>query len=185
MSNKKVTINVFDVKSISAAIAEVQRLRESIDTGAKKLVDKLAEDAVKTATEEYETAEYAGEKDVNVASVKTAPLKATVSATGDSVLFIEFGTGINKSDSPEARADLKSGNVVGHGQYGHHLGRLKTGWRYTGSIGSPHPADTYAITEGDHAGMIQTKGNDAKPALYMAKKHANNKFPELVKEVFK
>ena len=126
---------MFDVKSISAAIAEVQRLRESIDTGSKKLVDKLAEEAVKKASEEYETAEYAGEKEVNVASVKTAPLKATVQATGSSVLFIEFGTGINKSDSPEARADLKSGNVVGHGQYGHHLGRLKTGWRYTGSIG--------------------------------------------------
>ncbi len=186
MSNKTIRIDLSDARTIKTAIKEVKAFRKNIEKGSAKLVKELAKTAQSSASKEYSSAQYAGENDVHVELLQTEELKATVSAEGNAALFIEFGTGITKSDAPEARADLKSGsNVVGHGQYGHHLGRMKNGWRYSGSIGSNPPSDTSVITEGKHKGMVQTKGNDATPALYLAKKEAERKLPELIKEAFK
>lgn len=185
MSNKVIKIDINDPGSISKALEEVKAYRQMIVDGSRALVDKLSDIAVTSASDSYAMAPYAGDNDVSVSCQRAGDLQATISATGNATLFIEFGTGINKADAPEARADLKSGTVVGHGQYGHHLGRLKDGWRYVGSIGSNPPGDTQIITEGDHKGSVHTYGNDAVPAMYMAKKQASNKLPELVKEVFK
>lgn len=186
MSNKKIVININDKQSIKDAIKEVRAYRRMIVSGSEKLTKRLAKTASAEARKGYSTAEYAGTNDVTVSTEPVDKLRTRVTADGEAALFIEFGTGINKSDAPEARADLKSGNVVGHGQYGHHLGRFKTGWRYEGDPGSNHPSDTYVIPQGQpHEGMVHTKGNDATPAMYLAKKKAQAELPDIVKEVFK
>lgn len=185
-NNKKIVININDKQTIKAAIKEVREYRRMIVSGSEKLTKRLAKTAASEARKGYSTAEYAGTNDVTVSTEVTDKLKAKVQAMGEAALFIEFGTGISKSDAPEARADLKTGNIPGHGQYGHHLGRMKNGWRYDGDVGSPHPADTYVIPQGEpHEGMVHTKGNDATPAMYMAKKKAESELPDMVKEVFK
>lgn len=186
MSNKTIKIDLRNASTIADAIKEVRAYRQMIVDGSKKLVDTLADEAVQKAQRDYSTAKYAGDNDVSVSRANQAELHTTITASGEAALFIEFGTGIKKADAPEARADLKSGNVVGHGQYGHHLGRMKNGWRYKGTMGANPPEDTFRIEWGrSHYGEIVTLGNDATPALYMAKKHAKDRLPDLVKEVFK
>lgn len=185
-NNKTIRIDLGKASTIADAIEEVKAYREMIERGSKELVNKLTDVAVQKAQEGYSTAEYAGNNDVSVSRANQAEMRTTVTANGDAALFIEFGTGVSKADAPEARADLKSGNVLAHGQYGHHLGKLKNGWRYPGPMGSNPPADTFVIEWGkDHYGEVVTKGNDATPVLYLAKKHTKERLPELVKEVFK
>lgn len=181
---EKIIIRLNDPASIAEAIEKVKKFRDKIDTGSKELVRKMADQSVQSAAQSYATAEYAGNNDVHVETYPDGDLRCRVSAEGEAALFIEFGTGIMKSDSPEARADLKSGNVLSHGQYGYHLGKMKNGWRYEGSAGQNPPADTETIKEGPYAGWVKTKGNDATPALYQAKKEVQRNLPDLVKEVF-
>lgn len=137
----------------------------------EKFVASLAETARKSAERDYSGAEYAGENDVSVsasASYEGLMSKAEVRASGNATLFIEYGTGITKSDAPEARAEIQSGTVLGHGEYGRKNGANEKGWLYKGTPGSNAPSDTEESIHGK--GLVHTYGNNATPAMYTARK---------------
>lgn len=141
------------------------------------LLQRLADEGYQITAAGFEGAQYDGTNDAQVTvEDRGATVKAIV-ALGETVLFIEFGTGITYPDNhPEA---AKNGMV--RGQYGHGLGKMKKGWRYpaergAGSAGFPDP---------DHEGYIHTYGNPANMPMYNAVKELRERLPALAREVFK
>ena len=121
-------------------------------------------------------AEYDGTNDVEVHVEPKGDRVAAVVATGQAVLFIEFGTGVSYPDShPDAGV-----NGFQHGGYGHHLGALPDGWRYPLDNG----LGTNGTIDADHPGYAHTYGNPANMSMYNTVKILREKLPELAREVF-
>lgn len=71
----------------------LKQYAESLNDKALKIAEKLATRAAVQASHEYSSAIYTGTNDVSVDVERTADGYA-VTASGNSVLFIEFGSGI-------------------------------------------------------------------------------------------
>lgn len=126
---------------------------------AEKLADKLATKALEIAQANFNNAEYAGDNDVTVTKEDVSKTEKKIVASGNSVLFVEFGAGVRYPDShPEAlRLGLK------HGTYGLGRGASPKGWRYRGNKGNA------PNTEVTKTGLIHTYGNKANLCMYNAR----------------
>lgn len=152
----------------------------------KQFVKELANKGLKVARMEYKKAEYAGINDVEVSSKfdsNGAVASATITANGNATLFIEFGTGITKTDSYEERKEI-SKPISEHGKYGLGHGSYPNGWTYYGGVGQNPPSDTYVKGQNEKGTLIKTKGNNATPAMYDAKKAIKGAYMEAYKKTF-
>lgn len=166
--------------SVSGADRFISRLKsyqKSLKNKQKKLLERLAEIGIDVASAKFSTAQYDGENDVIVGKVPqwSGEDKLIISATGNSITFIEFGTGVHFTEQHPKAVDFG----YTRGGYGHHLGLLDS-WRYKGVRGS----NGEPITEGSHAGEIITHGNPPARAMYDAGKEMRNKIVEIAREVF-
>ena len=158
-------------------------IRNDIQHKTELFLEKLTELGVSVANAYYSDALYAGDKDVVVEGVSEGKYKASIRAFGTAVLFIEFGTGILKADSPEARAELSdSSGIVKHGEYGHGKGASPKGWVYEGTPGIGTPPGTEWSTK--HPGLVHTYGQDAYPVMYWTKKYLEEQLQRIFNEVF-
>lgn len=88
-----ITINGFDTDSIQSAIDELRKLRPSEVNTVKDACLRVAEFGAKWASGAFRSAEYdTGSKDVTVVAEPTST-GARVRASGENVLFIEYGAG--------------------------------------------------------------------------------------------
>lgn len=162
---KNIVIDVFDHKSIDKALRELDNVQKSLDSKTDRAIKNIAENAEMEISARYASAE----KDADIDNVyelndyKTGENERTIVLAGQSVLFVEFGTGITKSDSPEARSDLEYGNVLNHGEYGKGQGANPKGW----------------ILNDKH-----TFGIDAQTPMYSAKKKVKENMANIAKDVF-
>lgn len=178
-----ISIDLNDPSSIDDAIKYMEQLQKDMETATKEVVETLAEEAYIQADSEFRKASYPGDNDVLVTDkFENGGKKATITATGSSVLFVEFGTGIFKSDNYEERDDVTSGgsSLVLHGFYGSGHGANHKGWVYTGDVGNA-PSDTKQLKNG----KVHTFGNDANSSMWKAKKYVKRNQDRIVKEVFK
>jgi hypothetical protein len=163
--------------NIDGAIKAIEQYERSLEKKKKVFMERLASIGVDTARATFKTAKYDGDNDVIV----TEPTwindnKLTFSASGKSVLFIEFGTGVHySSESHPKEAEFG----FSRGTYGHGLGKLDS-WRYEGNPGT----NGEIITEGKHKGEIKTHGNPANRCMYEAGKDMRKQIKEIAKEVF-
>ena len=132
----KITVNPFDSKSIDAAIKMINRYEKELAVKEKEFVQRLKELGVSVARTGFATADYDGVNDVLVTSVQNDG-RAAVIAYGETVGFIEFGTGVT---NPEW---VDSNNQSGvpyippaHGTYGKGFGQNPHGWYFTQSDGA-------------------------------------------------
>ena len=87
------TINItLTEKSINAAIKELDAYKGSINRKVQELCRRLAEMGAVNMSLGYARAIYNGDKDVSV-SVEPIANGYTIVASGESVLFVEFGAG--------------------------------------------------------------------------------------------
>lgn len=131
---------------------------------AKELAARLAMLGASVASIRFTRAVYSGMRDANV-SVEAIPNGYTVRAEGQSVLFIEFGSGITYGyGHPEAAE-----NGMGPGTYPDGKGHWDDprGWWLPKSAGGGH-----------------TYGNPPAMAMYEARKTIERELPRIVKEVF-
>lgn len=163
--SKKIQLDVFDEKSINNAIAELEAYKQEVESKTEAFLDVASSMMTEEALLNYSASEKDGLSDSSVSVNASTPEKGKrrVTAEGRSVLFLEFGTGITKSDSPSARGDLTSGEVVGHGEYGLKHGANEKGWHYNGK---------------------HTFGINAQTPMYSAKKTVQQKMDDIAKEVF-
>lgn len=163
MRNKKLTIGV-SVKDIETLESAVKEYKEWLVGRSEVLLDRLAQLGATDVSLRFARAIYTGKKDVSV-SVKKIRNGYKVVADGESVLFIEFGSGITYGGGhPEA-----SEHGMGPGTYPEGKGHWNDprGWYLPKEKGGTH-----------------TYGNPPAMAGYNAVKNLERELPRLVKEVF-
>lgn len=133
----KIKINPFDTKSIEAAIKQLEQYKRDFRVKEELFVKRLAEIGVSVARTGFATADYDGENDVQVTWTQNGT-KATVTAFGETVGFIEFGTGVK---FPEWDSSGMEYTPPKHGTYGKGQGKNPHGWYY--SPGEGAKAHTY------------------------------------------
>ena len=89
---KTIVIDPLDQKSISAAIKEVKRYKAWVLAKEAELRQRLAMLGASVASIQFSRAIYSGSNDVTVRVDNTGSV-AVIYAEGESVAFIEFGSG--------------------------------------------------------------------------------------------
>lgn len=122
----KIKINPFDKSSIDKAIKELQEYKKDFLAKEKNFVKRLAEIGVSVASTGFAVADYDGINDVSV-RLEWNGTKATVIAEGETVGFIEFGTGVTKPEWNDTGMDY---TPPPHGSYGKGHGAWRKGWYF-------------------------------------------------------
>lgn len=175
-----------EISGLNEVVSNLQKLQDDLKLKGDELATRLGQLGVRIATMYYAQGVYAGYNDVEVTLDETGKLgTAKIVASGNAVLFIEFGTGITMPDAYEARAELKSGKVAEHGKYGHGYGADPNGWYYpaTNGLGS-NPPDGSEYADRNQT-FIHTYGNPAFPAMYMTRNDLIDSIKRIAREVFK
>lgn len=81
------------MRGTKSLLAHLDRIQDAIKTDVPNKVDEEVQKRAQGAQSEYDTAKYLGHRDVSVESVRSGN-EWTIIATGETLLFIEFGTGI-------------------------------------------------------------------------------------------
>ena len=174
--SKRVLHVGLNAQSIDQAVKELQNYKKWLVDKTKEFLTALGEEGVQIASAKFENAQYDGTNDVSVSVEEREDNKVAIVAVGNSVLFIEFGTGVRYDDNhPEAAV-----NGMIRGDYGYKLGRLEKGWRYSGDPGT----NGEIITEGKHSGEIHTYGNPANMSMYLTIRELEDKFAEIARRVY-
>lgn len=128
----KIKINPYDPKSIDKAIKQLQEYKKDFLAKEQIFIKRLAEIGVSVASTGFALADYDGVKDVQVTMTQSGT-KATVTAFGETVGFIEFGTGVK---FPEWDSSGMQYTPPEHGTYGKGHGASPKGWWFTASPGA-------------------------------------------------
>ena len=122
----KIRVNPFDKASINAAIKQVREYKKDFLAKEKLFVKRLAEIGVSVATTGFAVADYDGNNDVTV-RLEWNGNRAVVIADGETVGFIEFGTGIRNPEWDNTGMDYTPPR---HGTYGKKHGARPHGWYF-------------------------------------------------------
>lgn len=140
----KIVINPFDTKSINAAIKQLKQYQKDFQVKEELFVKRLAEIGVSVATTGFALADYDGVNDVQVTMTQSGA-SAKVIAYGETVGFIEFGTGVR---NPEWDNSGMEYTPPKHGTYGKGMGARPKGWYFKQNEGGAarhtygnHPAE--------------------------------------------
>ena len=196
MVDKIIEFDPFDASSIDKAIKYAEQLQKRIEEGNRILVEMLANIGVEKAQVNFDESLYAGNnREVKVSSKiekKGNGYVATVSANGENVGFIEFGTGIlNPMPSSQAMSDYET-VIPGHGTYGKGQGFNQYGWWYKGVPNDNMPEGTEVAMRknknGEYyarTGFIHTYGNPANSCMHNAYLEMEQQIDRCIEEAFK
>ena len=162
----RIVINPFDPKSIAQAEKLVRQYKTDFEKKEQEFVRRLAEIGVSIASAGFATADYDGVNDVVVSLQKTENGYAVV-ASGKTVGFIEFGTGVRY---PEWDGSDVEYTPPPHGSYGKGQGKNPWGWWFRGSEG---------------AVARHTYGNQPAEAMLTARNQMIEQVTAIAREVFR
>lgn len=165
--NRKFVIDPFDSSSIDRAIRGVKDYQRWLEEKSKELCERLAAIGATRASLDYAGAFYQGEKDVQV-SVEPIEGGYKVLADGESVLFIEFGSGVTYG--------------YGHPEAGTH--QLGPGTYPPTNPEKPHWNDPKGWYLPKDKGGGHTYGNPPAAGMYNARKEIEQQIRNVVREVF-
>jgi hypothetical protein len=159
----KITCNGFDTASVQMAIAELQKFKTDFDSKVMTVCEKLAQIGEVRARLDFADASrtYDGTNDVSV-RVEPTGTGYRVVASGNAVLFIEFGSGTIGYGHPEP-------GIYGPGTWS------------DGPSGKKHwqdPGGWY------YAHGKKSIGNPPAAAMYHAEQEVRQRIQEVVSEVF-
>ena len=161
---------------INELIKGLKDYKKWIKTKTEELSQRLAEIGVERATYYFGSAVYDGINDVKVEKSKTSE-GWVVTARGNAVLFIEFGTGIYYPDEAPL-SEYQGAEGMVHGSYGKGLGNNEY-WFYTGQPGNAGGELAYG-----HANSTITHGNPTNMSMYWTVKELELRLEQIIKEVF-
>lgn len=162
----RIVINPFDQKSIATALEQVQQYKKDFALKEKEFVRRVAEIGVRVAQSGFATADYDGVNDVTVSMVQTSNGYSVV-ASGETVGFIEFGTGVKNPEWDNTDMDYTPPK---HGTYGKGLGASPHGW-------------WFKQNEGGKA--RHTYGNPPAEAMRTARDEMVERVTQIAREVWK
>ena len=161
----KITIDPFDKESITQAIKQLEQYKKDFLTKEELFVKRLAEIGVSVASTGFATADYDGINDV-VVTLEQQGNRAMVVASGQTVGFIEFGTGVK---FPEWDNSGMEYTPPRHGTYGKGYGARPKGWYFK---------------QGEGASQ-HTYGNQPAEAMRTARDVMIEKVVQIAREVWK
>ena len=129
----KMIINPYDKSSIDRAIKQLKAYEREFEAKEREFVKRLAEIGLTVARTGFQLADYDGQNDV-VVTMNQSGSQATIVASGETVGFIEFGTGVL---NPEWSGSTATGyKPPKHGTYGKGKGANPKGWYFTAGPGA-------------------------------------------------
>lgn len=128
----KIRINPYDKSSITDAIKQLQRYEREFREKETEFVRRLKELGVTVATTGFELADYDGENDVLITETQLGG-RALVIAYGETVGFIEFGTGVKFKEYDSSGLEF---TPPAHGTYGKGRGASPKGWWFSQAPGN-------------------------------------------------
>lgn len=164
MSRKKIVVPLSE-SGIQKIQDELMVYRKWQEERARELAERLAALGATVASIRFSRAVYTGKKDVEV-TVEALPNGYKVKADGESVLFIEFGSGVTYGYGHPEAGEFG----MGPGTYPDGKGHWNDpkGWYLPKSAGGGH-----------------TFGNPPAMPMYEARKAIEQELPRIVKEVFR
>ena len=162
----KIVIDPFDKKSINAAVKKLQQYEKEFHAKEVEFVRRLKELGVSVATTGFSLADYDGVNDVLIAETQSGS-RALVIAYGETVGFIEFGTGIKFREYDSAGLEF---TPPPHGSYGKGKGKNPHGWFFKQNEGSA---------------ARHTYGNPPAEAMLAARDAMIEKVVQIAREVWK
>lgn len=179
MSKKTIRMRLTG-RDIGRAIREVEAYNARLETKAKEVARRLAEIGLQVASVRFANAQYDGTNDASV-SIEPTENGYRVVAQGESVCFIEFGTGVHYNGFGGTYPIPKPAGISGIGQFGRGRGSDDS-WRYHGDPGTngvvvsndPLATEPYVVTQGNPANM----------PMYLALSEMRDGVERIVKEVF-
>ena len=163
MSRKRIVVPLSE-SGIQKIQDELTVYRKWQEEKALELAERLASLGATVASIRFSRAVYTGQKDVDV-SVEELPNGYKVKADGESVLFIEFGSGVTYGYGHPEAGEFG----MGPGTYPDGKGHWDDpkGWYLPKSAGGGH-----------------TFGNPPAMPMYEARKAIEQELPRIFKEVF-
>lgn len=161
MKKVRVSLSTSGIETLQNELESYSRWQQE---KAKLLMERLAVLGGSVASIRFSRAVYTGMKDASV-SVEAVPDGYVVKADGESVLFLEFGSGVRYG-----------GGHPENGEYGMGPG--------TYPDGKGHWDDPRGWWIPKSAGGGHTYGNPPAMAMYDARKTILRELPQIVKEVF-
>ena len=162
----KIKVNPYDTKSITDAINQLKQYKKDFLAKEAIFVRRLAEIGVSVASTGFATADYDGINDV-VVTLEQQGNRAAVIASGETVGFIEFGTGIRYPEWDNTGMEYTPPK---HGTYGKGYGARPKGWYFT-------------VGEGGAA--QHTYGNQPAEAMRTARDVMIEKVIQIAREVWR
>lgn len=162
----KIKIDPFDPASIGRAIAQLKDYQRDFEEKEREFLRRLAQIGARVAEAGFATADYDGVNDVKV-SWEQSGSRARVIAAGETVGFIEFGTGIRNPEWDSSGMDY---TPPAHGTYGKGKGANPNGWYFTPSPGAA----------GKH-----TYGNTPANAMLTARNEMIDRVTQIAREVWR
>ena len=159
-------MNPLDPKSVEEAIRMVKQFRKDFEKKENEFTRRLAEIGVRVAQAGFSTADYDGINDVVVTMEQTGN-GYTVVASGETVGFIEFGTGVRYPEWDDTGMDYTPPK---HGTYGKGQGKNPHGWWFKQNDGS----------RANH-----TYGNPPAEAMLTARNEIIERTIQIAREVWK
>ncbi len=158
------------ILNLDKVISQIESYRKGLQDKINRFLERLSTLGAYRARIEFTNAMYAGTNDVEV-SVEPTKTGYKVVASGQAVLFVEFGTGVLNPEHPQS-----SEFSFSHGTYGLGKGANEKGWVYVGEQGNAGQP----IREG----VYHTYGNPPAKAMYNAAKDMKTEIYAIAKEVF-
>lgn len=162
----KIVINPFKKESIDAAIKQLQQYEKDFKRKEQIFIQKLAEIGVSVARSGFAMADYDGVNDVVVSLEQTATGVAVV-ASGETVGFLEFGTGIKYPEWDNTGMEY---TPPAHGTYGKGRGKNPHGWYFKQS---------------DGGAARHTYGNPPAEAMLTARDEMISRVTQIAREVWR
>ncbi len=162
----KIVIDPFNKKSITEAIKKLKQYEKEFEQKEAEFVRRLAEIGVSVARAGFAIADYDGIKDVVVSLEKTSTGVAVV-ASGETVGFIEFGTGVKYPEWDNTDAEYTPPE---HGTYGKGRGKNPHGWYFKQNEGGA---------------ARHTYGNPPAEAMLAARDEMISRVAQIAREVWR
>ena len=171
-------MNITVTTNADKVIKQITARQNAWERKLHRFLSELAKIGIETADVKFRTAQYDGTNDtiVEKTPVWTSPTTLKIVASGRSITFIEFGSGVHYTEEHPKANEL--GMI--RGAYGHGLGKFDS-WRYKGDPGT----NGEVIQKGKHKGEVLTHGNPPARAMYDAGKEMRENVVKIAKEVFR
>ena len=165
------------IRGIDKVIKNIQKIDRELLPKMQVFMRRLADEGYKVASSRFEKAIYSGHLDVEVLEPEWRDENTLVlAAEGQSVAFVEFGTG---KSAPYPMEPLPDG-IVRHGEYGDKKG-ADPPWTY---VGDPGVGGAIIHTKKDGRTVVRTWGNPPARAMFDAGQEMRNRIAEIAREVF-